>query len=48
MKKIAALLFSVSLLVLFTSNPVVKSQKVSTDVAYSVLEADHPIHPPVG
>lgn len=47
MKKIAALLFSVSLLVLFTSNTVV-SQKVSNDVAYSGSINDHPIHPPVG
>jgi len=48
MKKFAALLFSVSLLVLFTSNTVVKSQKVSNDVAYSGSINDHPIHPPVG
>ncbi|MFJ7728190.1 hypothetical protein ACIQXV_18835 [Neobacillus sp. NPDC097160] len=48
MKKLAILLFSVSMLVVFSANAGVKSQKVSNDVAYSDTQADRPIYPPVG
>lgn len=47
MKKYIVLLFSVAMLVLFTSNADVKSEKLSNHVAYSDPN-DHPIQPPVG
>ncbi|MDQ1144557.1 hypothetical protein QE429_001384 [Bacillus sp. SORGH_AS 510] len=47
MKKYIVLLFSVSMLILFTSNADIKSEKLSNNVAYST-PCDHPIQPPVG
>ncbi|WP_157042255.1 hypothetical protein [Neobacillus jeddahensis] len=49
MKKLAIILFSVTVLSLITSTTTVNNQKssVNTEVASKSL-SDYPIHPPVG
>lgn len=49
MKKFAVLVFSISLLALFTTQKDVKVSTSSNDVAISAADpAYHPIQPPIG
>ncbi|QIZ10410.1 hypothetical protein SAMN05444673_5610 [Bacillus sp. OV166] len=49
MKKFVVIMFSISLIALFTSTKDVKVSTSSSDVAYSTEgPAYHPIQPPIG